>query len=35
MIDERLQSGDLSLVEDIANVKVGKTQVSKYFFSFA
>lgn len=35
MIDKRLQSGDLSLVEDIANVKVGKTQVSKYFFSFA
>ena len=32
MIDKRLQSGDLSLVEDIANVKVGKTQVSKYFF---
>lgn len=35
MIDKRLQSGDLSLVEDIANVNVGKTQVSKYFFSFA
>ncbi len=35
MIDKRLQSGDLSLVEDIANVKVGKVQVGKCFFSFA
>lgn len=34
-IDNRLAKGDLSLVDEIAHVKVGKEQKERYFYSFA
>lgn len=34
-IDNRLAKGDLSLVEEIAHVKVGKDQTERNFYSFA
>lgn len=34
-IDKRLEQGDLSLVEDIAHVKVGKDKKEHTFYSFA
>ncbi len=34
-IDNRLAKGDLSLVEEIAHIKVGKDQTERNFYSFA
>ena len=34
-IDERLQNGDISLVEDIAHVEVGANKEERVFYSFA
>lgn len=34
-IDNRLKSGDLSLVDEIAHVEVGKEKSQRFFYSFA
>jgi hypothetical protein len=34
-IDQRLKNGDLSLVNDIAHVKVGENSSPRFFYSFA
>lgn len=34
-IDNRLKSGDLSLVDEIAHVEVGKEKIQRFFYSFA
>lgn len=34
-IDQRLENGDLSLVEDIANVNIGNPPKKHFFYSFA